>query len=174
MIQRASDSYLLRLTTRVEEGGHWYLHHQGVDPPTLREQASLSFSANLVLTPRVDHGRWIVECPHCHGAQLASPDWHRFLCNDCANVAFGGRWLAVEWPSEDLAAAGEALLGARPDVATRNWDPTKETIGALKAENVIFGALFDPQTGAVTGDLGVPEDALRIQSGTLPELGRGE
>lgn len=173
MIQRASESYLMRLTARAEEGGFWHLHHRGVDPPGVREQANLTFSTDAVLTPVVDDGRWIVKCPHCGGAQLASPDWRRFLCVDCANVAFGGRWLAVEWPSEDLVAAGEALLAARPDVATRNWDPTKESVGALKAENVIFGALFDPTTGAVFGDLGADESALMIPGGEVPELGKG-
>lgn len=173
MIQRASDSYLMRLTMRAEEGGLWHLHHRGVDPPKVADQGRMGVSIDVVLTPVVNDGRWIVVCPHCAGAQLASPTWPRFLCADCANVVFGGQWLSVEWPEPELAHAGEALLAARPDPATRNWDPTKETIGALKAENVLFGGLFDRQSGAVAGDIGAPGTGHMVPSGAVRPLSRG-
>lgn len=177
-IQRATDTYLLRLTARVEEQGFWHLHHVGIEPPSMHVQASMGVAVDLVLYPIVNGGRWVVRCPNerCNGAQLASPSWARFLCVDCANVAFGGQWLAVEWPAEELVAAGEAALAARPDPSTRNWDPTGETVGYLLAENVVHGQLFDRQTGAVAGDIGAPQGAYMIPTGepTPPMLPRGD
>ncbi len=169
MIQRATDSYLMRLTMPVEQKGHWHLHHRGVDAPTVREMAALELVVDIVLTPVVNDGRWIVQCPHCGGAQLASPNWARFLCVDCANVAFGGRWLGVEWPDEQLVTAGEAALVARPDILTRNWDPTSETIGALLAENVIHGGLVDVSARTAAGDIGASQEDHMIPEGT-PKL----
>jgi len=175
MIQRATETYLMRLTMSVEEKGLWHLHHRGVDLPTMHHLAGLDFADDLVLTPEVNDGRWIVQCPSCGGAQLASPAWSRFLCCDCANVAFGGRWLGVEWPDEGLVAAGEAALGARPAVATRNWDPVSETIGALLAENVMHG-LVDADARTAAGDIGAPQEGHMIPEGqpklSLPAASR--
>lgn len=173
MIQRATETYLMRLTMSVEEKGLWHLHHRGVDPPTVGELAALGFALDVVLTPEVNDGRWIVQCPHCGGAQLASPAWERFLCADCANSAFGGRWLGVEWPDEALVAAGEAALVARP-IANRNWDPVTETIGALLAENVIHG-LVDIEARTAAGDIGASQEDHMIPEG-IPKLSlpRGE
>ncbi len=167
MIQRATETYLMRLTMPVEEQGLWHLHHRGIDPPSVRDLSERAFVEYITLTPTVNDGRWIVQCPHCGGAQLASPGWARFLCCDCANVAFGGRWLGVEWPDDDLVAAGEAALGARPDVLTRNWDPTSETIGALLAENVIHGGLVDVETRTAAGDIGADQVTHMIPQGLL-------
>lgn len=59
-----------------------------------------------------NHGRWIVECPVCHDAQLASRDDHRFMCVGCGNASIGGVWRPVVWPKNH--AAIEALLDERP------------------------------------------------------------
>lgn len=172
MIQQASDAYLLRLTAKVEEQGLWHLHHRGVEPPTVQSLAQLGFAADIILTPIVNDGRWIVRCPHCDGAQFAAPTWGRFLCVDCANLAVGGRWLTVEWPAKEVLQAGEAALMARPDPGTRSWDPAAETIGALLAENVIFGALYDPTSGAVAGDIGADQRGMLRPGGDVaPRLG---
>lgn len=175
MIQRATDSYLLRLTMKAEEGGFWHLHHRGIEPPTVPELAAKGFLTEMILLPVVNDGRWVVRCPRqrCNGAQLASPRWTRFLCVDCNNVEFGGQWLTVEWPDDELVEAGEAALMARPDPATRNWDPSGETIGALLVENVEFGGLFDPVTGAVAGNIGADQQSYMIPDGTrFPSLPR--
>ncbi len=81
----------------------------------------------------VNHGRWVVECP-CGGAQLASRTDRRFLCVDCRNVLFGGKWVAVEWP--ERAAALEAELMRRPLAPMRNWRPDEpmEAVQELTTE----------------------------------------
>lgn len=82
-----------------------------------------------------NHARWVVDCPTCNGAQLACRTDKRFMCNECANVAIGGRWRVVEWPVD--ADEIERLLDRRPDVA-RNWFPG-ETVRQLKDENRVHG-----------------------------------
>lgn len=81
----------------------------------------------------VNHGRWIAECPDCHGAQLASRADLRFMCNNCANAVIGGLWRPVVWPKDPDKIA--ALLEERPLAHTRNWTPG-ESLRDLKAENV--------------------------------------
>lgn len=79
--------------------------------------------------------RWIAECPTCHGAQIACRTDHRFMCNECANVAIGGMWRPVVWPQN--ARAIEAILDQRPRV-NRNWLPG-ESLEDLRAENAARG-----------------------------------
>lgn len=81
-----------------------------------------------------NHGRWVVECPDCHAAQIASKEDKRFMCNGCANVAVAGKWRPVTWPSNDAELA--ALLKARPSV-NQNW--VDETVTALTNENKTWG-----------------------------------
>lgn len=92
--------------------------------------------SELAVHAHVNHGRWIVECPDCAGAQMACPDDHRFMCNYCANVLTGGLWRPVVWP-KNKAAIDEALM-ARPLPRNRNWLP-HERASDLKAENVEHG-----------------------------------
>ena len=90
-----------------------------------------------------NHGRWIVQCPDCFGAQLAAPEDRRFMCTDCGNQAIGVLWRPVIWPAapEEISA----LLDSRPtDLA--NWSPA-ETVDDLRRENelLVAGAvLLDP------------------------------
>jgi hypothetical protein len=77
------------------------------------------------------HDRWIAECPDCCGAQLASLNDRRFMCNNCGNAMLGGLWRPLVWPKNH--AEIDALLDARPNVENRNWNPG-ETIGDLRAE----------------------------------------
>lgn len=78
-----------------------------------------------------NQARWVVECPACHGAQLASPSDRRFMCDNCGNLAVGGKWRPVTWPPDPDAIA--AVLADRP-AENRNWLPG-ETVKALRAEN---------------------------------------
>jgi len=91
---------------------------------------------------RVYRGMWIVDCPSCHGAQVAASGDHRMLCVDCFNADIGGRWRRVAWPAD--APAIERVLLARPDPDTRNW--TGEPVDQLQAENAERG--LPPQVGA--------------------------
>lgn len=83
----------------------------------------------------LNHGRWVVECPDCHGAQLACWTDRRFLCNECGNIAVTGLWRAIAWPADREAI--EAVLALRPEV-NQNWLPG-ETVAALKAESAAHG-----------------------------------
>lgn len=80
------------------------------------------------IAARVNHGRWIVECPQdrCGGAQLASQIDLRFVCVEC-----GAGPYKVVWPK--TRAAIEEALEPRPE-ANRNWHPG-ETVKDLHAEN---------------------------------------
>jgi hypothetical protein len=87
--------------------------------------------AASALAVRVNHGRWVIDCPDCGGAQLACRTDPRFFCTDCGNAAVGGAWRPVRWPAD--AAGVEAALGARP-LGLQNWTED-EPVGLLRAEN---------------------------------------
>jgi hypothetical protein len=93
--------------------------------------------ASLEVSPVVNHGRWIVECPFCPGAQMADPEDRRFFCVDClhAGTPAEGAWIRVAWPAPDRRATAEEILEGRPAEATRNWTPTAESIPDLRREN---------------------------------------
>jgi hypothetical protein len=78
-----------------------------------------------------NHGRWVVECPTCHGAQLAVRTDPRFMCVNCGNASVGGVWRPVIWPKDHPEI--EAILDARPMPHTRNWAPG-ETVKDLRRE----------------------------------------
>lgn len=87
---------------------------------------------------QVNDGRWLVQCPGCQSAQMASRTDRRFYCGECSNGSHGGQWVSVTWPADgdDI----DTVLAARPDPTTRNWVPTKgdgspETVADLIAEN---------------------------------------
>ncbi len=164
MIQRASAQYQARLFIKAEEGGFWHRHHQGVEPFA---PSGVALGAPSV-TPCVNDGRWIVQCSHCGGAQLAAPEMDRFFCVDCVNTSCDGQWFAVEWPEAAHVEAIEAALSARPDIASRNWSPD-ETVGVLLAENHLAG-LVDVEAEKVAGDIGFDQAAL---AASQPAVGRG-
>jgi hypothetical protein len=69
---------------------------------------------------RVNHGRWISDCPrsHCANAMRLEPGQGVFHCGGeggCQMVA------SVEWP-KDVDGIWQALL-ERPVPGTRNWYP---------------------------------------------------
>ena len=95
-------------------------------------------SAVPVAHAEVYQGRWLVKCPWCHSASLASREDHRFFCVGCRNAGVGGNWVNVTWPAtpQDI----EAPLVMRPDPMTRNWLVT-ETVADLLAENERYGVI---------------------------------
>jgi len=95
--------------------------------------AALPGPPEIAISVYANHGRWVVECPDCRGAQMASAEDRRFMCHECANVAVEGLWRAVVWP-EDHAEIDAALSG-RPMV-NRNWFPG-ETLDELRAEEPV-------------------------------------
>jgi hypothetical protein len=82
---------------------------------------------------RVNHGRWIADCPFgCGGAEYVNPDQLLFFCCECRNAKTGGRPVKVKMPRAH--ARIEELLLERTQTASRNWSPG-ETLADLKAEN---------------------------------------
>jgi hypothetical protein len=128
-ILRPQPSYDEALFVRTPQG-HW--HRWDVDP-FVPQGVAVGVS-----TPAfVNHGRWVVRCPFCAGAQLAHPDrTDRFFCIDCLNDLAGRQWISVTWP--DDVSAIESVLELRPEVTTRSWWP-HETVEDLRAENIAHG-----------------------------------
>jgi len=117
-------------TRRMKEQARQF----GVDVPALDDLARV---ADVVpLMARVEHGRWIVDCPDCKGAGFAWEDERLFMCQSCWNAAVGGAWRPITFPAEREAI--EAVLLARPLHTNRNWFP-HETVDDLRAENVAHG-----------------------------------
>jgi len=88
------------------------------------------------LMARVNHNRWIVDCPDCGGAEFVWPDKLLFLCVNCWNGVVGHMWRGVVLPGNK--AEIDAVLMARPVPANRNWE-VGETLKALEAENAKRG-----------------------------------
>lgn len=118
----------------------------------------------------VNRGRWVTQCPfQCGGADIAERDW--FICRLCLNHPVDGHRIPLVWPSTGDIKAIEAALCVRPLVA-QNWE-LHESIGALLVENLEHG-LFDPVTGAVSGDIGADQNRLPAYlalAGSRLELG---
>jgi hypothetical protein len=85
---------------------------------------------------RVNHNRWIAECPDCAGAEFVWLDEPLFMCQSCFNGVVGGLWRRVQLPPS--VGEVEAALRLRPLPATRNWEPG-ETPADLHAENAAHG-----------------------------------
>lgn len=80
----------------------------------------------------VNHGRWIVRCPFCTGAELADAAEPLFVCLSCGNASIGGDFVPVRFPRDRFEI--ESTLLERPDEETRNWLPS-ETVRKLRDEN---------------------------------------
>jgi ribosomal protein L37AE/L43A len=124
--------------------GRWPAERMAEAAPALFWQAPVPLQLNAATAPStesvevyVNEGRWVVECPDCHSAQFAARDDHRFLCHECANVAVGGLWRPVVWPSKNAVGDIEAALDKRKPV-NANWLPG-ETPAMLQAENAAHG-----------------------------------
>lgn len=74
-----------------------------------------------------NHGRWIVDCPHCTAGISVDRDWPDARCLDCGAV-----FAQVLWPA-DLDAI-ETLLTVRP-LQHQNWRPG-ESLDMLRADNL--------------------------------------
>jgi hypothetical protein len=94
--------------------------------------ANKTAPAALAVHAHINHGRWIVQCPDCAGAQMACPDDRRFMCNYCGNALLDSLWRPVVWPKNK--AAIEEILMLRKLPNQRNWLP-HESHADLKAEN---------------------------------------
>lgn len=76
-------------------------------------------------TPRIDHGRWLVDCPCGSGAGISTAS--KAYCFEC------GRIMTVSLPAKVEREEAEAVLSARP-LRARNWRPDRESVNDLKRE----------------------------------------
>lgn len=127
----------------VKRLGHkaWY---------TLQAQARGHILSNNVskhepVEARVDHGRWIVDCPlkvqkqPCNGAENVTGDEKVFLCLSCGNAQIDGEWIKVKFPPKGQREKFEKSLAVRPE-AFRNWFPG-ETAKKIAKENRKHGVV---------------------------------
>jgi hypothetical protein len=130
------------IVTAADRGGvavlvarHWHADQHG---PFRLELLTGPTADGPAVQARVNHGRWLADCPtpHCRNACYVDPADPRFLCVECVNPLAEGRWLPVEFPDDRDEI--EAALLARPVPATRNWTPG-ETVEQLRAENAEEG-----------------------------------
>lgn len=83
------------------------------------------------LVARVDHGRWVADCPACNSGVALTPGVNEAFC---FGQGCGHRFTVIEWPAASDVEEIERTLRARPKIVTRNWAPT-ETLTNLRAEN---------------------------------------
>jgi hypothetical protein len=140
-IETAETWYPLPPDGSVEEPATWVPLHrwrvragEDYEPPQREHLAKKGVHKDNEIKAFVRHGRWLVECPHCHSCQVASVTDKRFLCIECHNVLVNGDWFKVSWPTEKQRLQIEAVLLARPFIENRNWE-YPETVKDLKAEN---------------------------------------
>lgn len=111
------------------------------------------------------YGYWRAECPTCHVGQKVSGE-NGFTC------PHDGTSIEIMWPSPDMKAGVERLLGMRPYPMTQNWYPG-ETLPDLMRENARHGIFDDlPAQAQLQPVFGVADDHIRLD--TLPELGACE
>jgi len=92
---------------------------------------------------RINHGRWIVDCPGCNSALVVDLSELVFMCVECGNNHNDGKWFQVTVPSNRKAIEAELLKrpwnGRNPaEAVNRNWEPG-ETLATLKQENTDHG-----------------------------------
>ena len=84
-----------------------------------------------ILDAEVNHGRWIVRCPDCSGAEIADAEDPVFMCLTCFNEENGGRFRPVRFPVDRSSI--EAELKRRKHEKHQNWSPG-ESLEDLKYE----------------------------------------
>lgn len=100
----------------------------------------LPVRTDVAAVASVSRNCWVAQCPfpHCRGLSFEGiwkpaggvPDF--FYCCSCGNEAVEGQRIAIAFAVP--TGAVEAVLEARPDAHTRNWN-AGETIAMLRAEN---------------------------------------
>ncbi|WP_405769332.1 transposase [Actinacidiphila glaucinigra] len=82
----------------------------------LKQQRRIQAPEGMILGhrlwARINHGRWVADCP-CGSAQVVSPADRRFACPEC-----GAGWFPIVFPA-DVDAAEASIVGQLPH--ERNW-----------------------------------------------------
>ena len=82
------------------------------------------------LEARIEHARFLVDCPNCNSAEFAFEDG-LFFCSLCKNSNIQGKARKVKMPIERKQI--EDILSMRP-IKNRHWHPS-ETLQDLAKEN---------------------------------------
>lgn len=113
------------------------MHHAARQRRGLRSSRPVeTTSGHRPLPACINHGRWLVACPWCAGAELVDPADPVFYCLSCQNEQAGNQLVIVAFPEQREAL--ERLLLRRPDPKTRNW-LEGETVDDLLRENAAHG-----------------------------------
>lgn len=88
------------------------------------------------LEARIEHARFIVDCPSCGSAEFYFED-KLFMCSLCNNSSVGGKVYKVKTPKDRKKF--EEILGKRP-IKNRHWREP-ETITGLDKENTKMGVM---------------------------------
>lgn len=88
-------------------------------PPKVAHESALT------PLPRLEQGRWIVDCSCGSGAGISTEG--RAYCFECGAV------MTIALPPKEQRDAVADVLQARPETA-KNWRPDRETIADLQAE----------------------------------------
>lgn len=78
----------------------------------------------------INHGKWIVKCPFCAGAEMADMNDPRFFCLSCYNQE-SSDWLQVTFPKDRQKIEVELL---KREQKNQHWLPG-ETLTKLRKEN---------------------------------------
>lgn len=84
------------------------------------------------LEARIEHARFIVDCPNCGSAEFFFED-KLFMCSLCNNSNVEGKVYNVETPKDRKEI--EVVLGKRP-IKNRHWREP-ERVEDLEKENVL-------------------------------------
>jgi len=120
-----ADTYFAEVA-KLDASGKTEAHHRINQRPLIRKMPT----ADITLEARIEHARWIVDCPNCNNAEFAFED-NLFLCSSCQNSDINGEIRQVEMPKDRSDI--ENILGKRK-IVNRHWYPN-ETIDKLQAEN---------------------------------------
>jgi hypothetical protein len=107
---------------------------------TVPDSSPQNRAANATPIPvSVSAGRWVIECPDCHGGEFAWPDDPWVMCGSCFNATLNGKWRPAIWPSDAEVALIEDILHARVLPFTRNWSPDTDSTDDLRRQNAARG-----------------------------------
>lgn len=112
-----------------------FMRDQGKPAPALTPD-----NMRGILAARIEHGRWLADCPTCGGALIVDSKIPLFICHECGSPENLGKWYMLAFP-KNKAKIEAALLkrpGHRMKAPTRHWFP-HETLKQLEAENARHG-----------------------------------
>jgi hypothetical protein len=130
-------------TKRSVETGDTYFNEISQESVSGRKQAVKFINRERILKllvldktleARIEHSRWIVDCPNCNSAEYAFEDG-LFFCSQCLNSNVQGKVYRVKIPKERKQI--EDVLSKRA-IKNRHWYP-KENVKELETENLKHG-----------------------------------